>query len=204
MPSAASISHKKRRSGRHTPNPTRSHKTWLYTHAPLILVLLGLSMTGLSTLHTYLYNRALSFNQQLVAQYQKTENLPKPVQVRIGNTITVGVTETVYTGSWTIPPTTAAHVAQSANPGQSGNIIIYGHNKPTILGKMRFLQSKELIFITTEDGSEYVYQITGTYEVDPDQTKFLEPTDTETLTIYTCSGLLDSKRFILRAKPIKE
>lgn len=60
----------------------------------------------------------------------------------------------------------------------------------------------DIIKIRMTDGTLRQYIATETLYVSPSQTELLKPTKEETLTIYTCAGLLDSLRFIVRAKPI--
>lgn len=71
------------------------------------------------------------------------------------------------------------------------------------MGNIRALTGSEEIKLTMEDGSEKIYEIEEILEVDPGQTEFLQPTDEETLTLYTCSGFMDRQRFIVQAKPQK-
>lgn len=160
-----------------------------------------------SALHTYLRDRSLRLQQHVVQAYQQEERpqrKPRPTMIAIQwFLLNVAIEEQVYTnGEWTISQTKASHLASSANPEENGNIIIYGHNTREIMGNIRALKGNERIHVTTEDGEDHQYKITGLYEVDPQDTRYLQPTQEETLTLYTCSGLLDRKRFVVQAKPL--
>lgn len=170
---------------------------------PEALMVLGAFLMLVSGVHGYLYNRALSFGEDLVETYvQEVQRSPAPVHIFIQWFVDVPVSEEAFAdGKWGISDTEASHLVQSANPGENGNIIIYGHNTRQILGNIRALKGSERIHVTTSDGADHVYVVQTIKEVDPNQTEFLEPTDTEVLTLYTCSGLFDSKRFIVRAVP---
>ncbi|MBD3250318.1 MAG: sortase [Candidatus Pacebacteria bacterium] len=174
---------------------------------PGILVSTGLLLILLAATHWYSRLRSLSLSQELIAQHQQQQPTDQdniPTHIYIQWFVDVGVEETVYQDkTWTISESKASYLAQSARPGQPGNIIIYGHNKRSILGNIRALKGSEIITLTTKNGQEHRYQVDLIQEVHPTQTKFLEPTSEEVLTLYTCSGLLDRNRFIVRAKPIK-
>jgi LPXTG-site transpeptidase (sortase) family protein len=180
----------------------------LKKNTPKLLMSLGVFFMAVSILHWYFRYQALSFGKELVSQYEQ-QALPNrsgsvPTHISIPWFVDTAIETQVYTdGTWTISETAAAHLAQSARPGENGNIIMYGHNKREILGNIRALKGTEIITITTQDGTSHTYQIVLLDEVDPNQTSYLEPTTEEILTIYTCSGFLDQKRFIVQAKPVK-
>lgn len=101
---------------------------------------------------------------------------------------------------WEIPDNAAGHLSASAYPGELGRIIIYGHNKTSLLGPIRWLTTNDSITVQSADQSAQNYQITSITEVEPNQLEVLAPTIEETLTLYTCSGFFDSKRFVIQAK----
>lgn len=174
-------------------------------NAPLLLIIAGAFLVLLSGTHWYLRYKALSFDSQLVGQYQQTNNDTDellPTHIFIQWFIDTPISEQIFeNNTWTISETEASYLAQSAKPGENGNIIIYGHNTRKILGNIRALTGNETITLTTKNGSTYQYKITLIKEVDPDQTEYLLPTTEETLTLYTCSSFMDKKRFIVQAKP---
>jgi LPXTG-site transpeptidase (sortase) family protein len=169
---------------------------------------IGVIFMSLSILHWTLRARSLRMEADLVAQYQieaQEEERIIPTRIFIEWFLNTPIEPQIYQdGQWTISPDQASYLMQSAAPGENGNTIIYGHNKRSILGNIRALKGNEIIVLTLSDGTTREYQINFITEVDPTETEFLEPTDTETLTIYTCSGLFDSKRFIVQAVPIDQ
>lgn len=175
--------------------------------APILLLVTGAFLMSVSGLHWYLRYQALSLDEELLAQHSQVpqENLGQiPTHIYIQWFVDTPISEHVFeNNNWTISETEASYLKQSAKPGENGNIIIYGHNKRNILGNIRALKGSEVITITTQDGFEHKYQIEHITEVNPDQTEYLQPTNEEVLTLYTCSGFLDSKRFIVRAQPIE-
>jgi LPXTG-site transpeptidase (sortase) family protein len=176
---------------------------------PELLLVVGLSLTTLAVVHNVLRLRSLSIGKALVEQYLSesvdSRDIPNyPVHINIPWFVDVGVEPQIYKeGSWTISQENASYLTASSLPGNPGNIIIYGHNKRSILGNIRALKGYEKITLTMADGTSRIYQVTSITEVSPSNTKLLSQTTKETLTLYTCSGLMDSQRFVVRAEPLQ-
>ncbi len=109
---------------------------------------------------------------------------------------------TVTDGTWEISPDSASHWDNSAGPGDDGNIVIYGHNKTNLFGPIRWLNPGDTIKLTNILSQEFTYKVTEIATVAPNQVEYILPKDQETLTLYTCTGLFDSQRYIVIAKII--
>lgn len=177
--------------------------TFWQTYSSFVFLGLGIFMISLSILHFYLQKRALTLSRSQVRDYVATDSrLPEPARVYIQWFIDTPVESMSLTnGTWGISNDKASYLIQSARPGESGNIILYGHNTRKIMGNIRALKGGETVTITTTDGTEHLYKVSEISEVTPSQVDLLQPTTAEVLTMYTCSGFLDSMRFIVRAIP---
>lgn len=82
-----------------------------------------------------------------------------------------------------------------------GNIY-YGHNYPNLLGNLTKIKPNDIIEIKHTDNSIKKYKVMLTQEVNPDQKDILNLANDNKILIYTCSGFLDSKRFIVVAEKI--
>lgn len=179
---------------------TRS-KTQKTSWLPLFLVGIGVLLLSLWGLHKFTYSRAISISEKLLSSYstQKTETA-LPIHIGIGTRISLPVVEAGReNGVWAISQTSANHVRQSALPNEKGNIIIYGHNLKRIFGYLTDTKIGDIIRIRMTDGTLYKYKVKETHYVSPSNTTLLAPTKDEVLTVYTCAGLLDSLRFVVRA-----
>lgn len=182
-----------------------SFKKKLLLHTPQIMILVGVCFVAVSVLHWVLRAQSLRLTDAVVSEYSQ-ENLqpekPLPTRISIQWFVDVDIEPHLYKeGEWTVSQSSASYLLQSTPPGQPGNTIIYGHNTRKILGNIRALTGSETIAITLSDGSIKNYTITTLAEVAPTDTTFLEPTEADVLTLYTCSGFLDKNRFIVRAVP---
>ncbi|MBI4137449.1 sortase, partial [Candidatus Roizmanbacteria bacterium] len=110
------------------------------------------------------------------------------------------VEASVVNGYWELSETTASHGIGSANPGQNGNIVVFAHARGELFGPLRDIQKNEIVYILTKD-RWFRYAVDETKLVSPDQVEHIKPTDAEQLTLFTCSGFLDTKRLIVHAKP---
>ena len=87
------------------------------------------------------------------------------------------------------------HYADTANPGQNGNLVIVGHSSNNIFnkGKYKFafvllsrLESGDTFYLQ-KDGKRYTYQVYKKEIVDPSNVSVLGPTDKPaTATLITC------------------
>ena len=149
-------------------------------------------------------SRILSFNTPNSEALEKLVQKQgiKPIHLKIPKySVDIDVEEsTIIDGIWQVFPDRASHLDVSSGIAGGGNIIIYGHNKTKDLGPIRWTLPGDLIELTGEDGVIYTYRIEKTIEVEPDNLEYVLPQSKEVLTVYTCSGFLDSKRFIVIAK----
>lgn len=152
-----------------------------------------------------LYERTvLSFSRPPENAVTVTNSRPKPTKVEIGDVgIDLEISESrIVNGIWEISKNGASHLDTSASPGESGNIVIYGHNKKAIFGSLPYSRVGTKIKLTTEDGEVHDYEVIKKETVKPSNLAYVLPTSEEVLTLYTCTGFLDSMRSVLVAKPI--
>lgn len=152
-------------------------------------------------IHKYYYFRSLSLSDE-IATSSPAANTDYPVFIDISGLPRLPIVAGgKVQGTWSIAANAANHVRTSSIPGKQGNTIIYGHNTDTIFGKLVSVPVGSEITVTTSDGIHHTYTISETHEVDTWQTELLQPSKSEILTLYTCSGWFDSKRFVVRAIP---
>lgn len=154
-------------------------------------------------IHKIMYARSISLTDTLLRSFSIHQGIHSvPVSIHIPGTLSLPIVESgKIHGVWIISNTSANHVQQSAVPGESGNIIIYAHNTYALFGPLQTVKIGDRIQIRTKDTVMHQYTVTLVHEVDVDNTFSLQPTQSEVLTLYTCSGFLDSKRLIVRAVP---
>jgi LPXTG-site transpeptidase (sortase) family protein len=177
-----------------------THKT---SNSSFIIVVLGVILIFVS-LGLRLYKlKTLSFFGNGVGENQVAVSSNSPVYIEIDSLgIKLNVVETsIVNGVWEIPENSAGHLNTSSGIG-SGNMVIYGHNKNNIFGPIRWIKNDASVILTGTDGKKYNYKVVETKEVFPSDIGYVMEKNEETLTLYTCSGIFDSKRFIIIAKKV--
>ena len=108
----------------------------------------------------------------------------------------------IKNGVWDISYSNPTFLVSSARPGAGGNIVIYGHNKKAIFGNLPYLSLGQKVFVKDSKGDVRAYEVYQKDFVAPDRVDLVSPTNQEVLTIYTCWGLFDSQRVVVKAKPL--
>lgn len=170
---------------------------------PFILISFGLALLTLWGIHRYFYTRSMSLSDVILASFARQAPAGAlPVHIAIGTHISLPVVEAgKVDGAWAISQTSANFVHGSATPGTVGNIIIYAHNSDALFGKLDKAKIGDTITIRTTDGELHRYIVASVSWVTPGHTELLAPSKVETLTLYTCAGILDSLRIVVRAVP---
>ncbi len=156
----------------------------------------------------YLYSLKMPLNAtknpiQIDTQLFRSNSIQDiPVRIVVpGVSIDIPIVESpVVNGYWELSETTASHGMGSANPGESGNIVVFAHAKEELFYNLKNIQRGDAVYITTK-GKTFRYVVSGVTSVYPWQKEVIASTKTETVTLYTCSGFHDEKRLVVRALP---
>jgi sortase A len=96
------------------------------------------------------------------------------------------------------------HIAETALPGEWGNVVLTGH-RDTFFRPLRNIRQGDAITLTTVDG-DFQYQVEWTAVVPPSDVQVLQSSSGRTLTLITCFPFYyvgpAPKRFIVRARQI--
>lgn len=147
---------------------------------------------------------SLGFKNQPTPVREISVESRKPFSLKIAKAnIDLNIEESkVVNGKWEVSKAGVSHLSISSVPGNDGNIVIYGHNKTKILGSLKSVKAGDEIILTTRGSASYRYIIKTIEVVSPTRVDVINPTEKEVLTIYTCTGLLDSKRLVVKAEPV--
>lgn len=105
-------------------------------------------------------------------------------------------------GYWEVFEKEAGFGFGSAPPSaKEGNQVIFAHARQGLFGDLKNLKKGQRVYVLTTS-QWYVYEVNSSQEVDPSNVKVISHTSQQRLTLFTCSGFLDSKRLIVSAKPV--
>jgi len=105
----------------------------------------------------------------------------------------------VINGFWEVFADSAGFGVGSSYPEDVGNQVIFAHARKGLFLPLKDTKAGQMIYILTKN-SWFSYKIEAIKEVLPNQLEVIAPTNEAVLTLYTCSGFADSKRFIVIAK----
>ena len=182
-------------------------KRKLFKRLLLALVFIGILAIVFGGYLYFFKNTDKKIPSPIAEEPQKEVSLhskPNPVRLVIaGVKIDLPVTEgKIVDGVWLTTKTGASHLDISANPGENGNIVIYGHNLKVIFGSLPYVSVGATVKVVAEDGTEYLYKVNSKKTVKADDVSIVFATTSEVLTLYTCDGPLDSARFVLLAEQV--
>lgn len=133
------------------------------------------------------------------------QNSAVSVQVPVRIVIpTLGIETQIYAakinnGVWESTTKGISYLSSTPLPGSLGNSVLYGHNWSNLLGNLTKIKPGDKIEITLSSGEIRRFNVEYISVVDPSQTYILNQTKDNRITIYTCTGFLDSKRFVATA-----
>lgn len=169
-----------------------------------LLILAGLSCIAFGFYLVYLRHspKLLSFEgKKFTVKNIKGGNQPAKISIPSLH-VNLPIVPAIADGrDWETTHLGVSYLAGSPVPGEHGNSVLYGHNWESLLSKLPQIKTGEKIEITMKSGVKKLFIVEYTAVVAPDQTYIIENTSDTRITLYTCTGFLDSKRFVVVAKP---
>lgn len=97
---------------------------------------------------------------------------------------------------WQTTTQGSSYLISSPIPGEIGNSIIYAHDWASLFGPLLNAKRGEKVEIEFTDKTRKTFVIEKTAVVSNNQTDVLAPTKDSRITLYTCTGFLDSQRYV--------
>ncbi len=165
-----------------------------FSSASLICLILALLLVWRRTTPQRLaFGNANSFKK-----VKETSTKVSPISIKIER---LGITLDIFPANlssnhWQVTDKGVSYLSLTPIPGDLGNSVLYGHNWPNLLGKLIKIKPGDKIVITYSNGTTKNFLVEYTATVKPNQTYILNPSSDHRITIYTCTGFMDSKRFV--------
>lgn len=166
------------------------------------ILAVGTFLWGTMLIYSRYLKNNLAFNTESITTKQ-VNFIAKPTRLeikRLGINLPVESQE-IKSSIWPETDRGVTFVKGTAIPGSIGNSIFYGHNWASLLGRLPGAKIGDEVVITMDNGTIKTFVITKTKIVSPNDTEVLDDTSFSRLTLYTCTGFLDSKRFVAFAQP---
>lgn len=166
---------------------------------------LSIVLWGILTVHSATSLSFSSTEPLLTSDFSNQAVLPTYISIPSLSLSLPTFEATITNGIWQIHDHGVSHLSSSHNPGENGNGIFYAHNTEELFGKLHDIQKGDQIHVTTKNAEQFSYTVTDIQTVNPTDIDILTSYNTETITLYTCTGFADLKRLIVKAtlnKPI--
>jgi sortase A len=108
---------------------------------------------------------------------------------------------TVNMGEWEVSPMDVGHHEGTANPGETGNVVLAGHRdiNSALFRELDRLQPGDEVFVSNSL-REYRYVVTESFVVGPDHAEVMDPTGDKRVTLITCTPIgLATQRLVVTA-----
>ena len=105
----------------------------------------------------------------------------------------------INNNTWETTENGVSYLVSSPLPGEEGNSVLYGHNWANLLGPLVKIRTGQEIIVQFSDQSKKKFVVEYTSVVSPNESSILAPSKDKRITLYTCTGFLDSKRFVVVA-----
>jgi len=175
----------------------------------ILLIVFGLLWILLGDYYFWLENdsRKLSFedypvksvSSEINPKVKNSKNFPVWITIEDLDINLPVIPAKIEDGKWETTHDGASYLISSPVPGDKGNSVIYGHNWTKLFGNLVNAKSKQDIKIGYKDGSQKRFVVYSTSTVSPSDSSVLAQTKTERITLYTCTGFLDTQRFVVAA-----
>lgn len=180
------------------------HKLFSYKNKVILSLGIAFMLVALAYKADQHMNAVILSKKAIINSCVENKSLPSTLIIPELD-MSAQIEESSVVGSlWQISSQNVSHLNSSAVPGENGNVIIYGHNSKNQFSQLKLLKNGSYITLKTKENRSYTYIVQSKIIVFPSDTRLIKDTDKEALTIYTCDGLLDSLRLVIRAVPVYE
>ncbi|OGE25670.1 hypothetical protein A3C26_01760 [Candidatus Daviesbacteria bacterium RIFCSPHIGHO2_02_FULL_39_12] len=163
---------------------------------PPILIIIGfvIFLTGFFKTPNYLKPQQTQAGKEQVAS--------EPSHIRISK---IGVDADIVrggiiNGEWILSDNEILYLPTSGELGEGFNTVLYGHKRPGLFADLINLTEGDLIEVSDNQDDKFTYEVYLKEEIEPRQTGKLISIQRDDLTMFTCDGVFDESRLLVRAK----
>jgi LPXTG-site transpeptidase (sortase) family protein len=106
----------------------------------------------------------------------------------------------VDSSNWILSESEAMYLPTSGKLAEGFNTIIYAHKRPGLFGTLSNVHWGDIINVYDSEGKPYTYKIYSIESIHPSQVGKLKSDKDNTLTLFTCDGIFDQARLLVKAQ----
>lgn len=103
-------------------------------------------------------------------------------------------------GKWILTDSSAFYLPTSGKLNEGYNTVIYAHKLPRLFANLHTVQIGDLVEIKDDAGTTFHYQVYDKQVVKSEELEKIQSTIPNSLTLFTCDGLTDTERLVVRAR----
>ncbi len=109
----------------------------------------------------------------------------------------------IVSETWEVLGDAASYGESTTFPGEIGNTVIFSHAVSSLFGDLPKIKNGDFVYILT-DSYTFTYKIVKINSIQPDDIGILASGNERALTLYTCEGTADERRFTAKAVLIEK
>lgn len=190
------------------PARNKKQKKLSLKTAPYVLIAIGAVLFLSGSLYSIKERINRYVDSQFAAKLIPTISVSRyydPVKIHINNlNINLAVKRGGINGDrWLLDDYAALFLPTSGLPGEGFNTVIYGHNTARVFGGLPQTNINDKIILENTKGKQYEYEVFEKNTVKPKDLDKIQSDIADTLTLFTCDGLLDQSRLVVKARLVK-
>lgn len=166
-------------------------------------------ITGLFLLGIVFFADLINFSSDYFSGFSDFSSSKKPEGIfpvelsvpRLATKVAV-VKAVVEKGKWPTSSKAVSYLMGSDYLNKEGNVVIYGHNRKNLFGFLKNLKIDDILEVKGSDGKIYSFKVAKSFVVKPDKIEVLNWEEGYNLTLYTCEGIFDRQRLVIKARRI--
>lgn len=144
------------------------------------------------------FNKSKSENLPITS----TAVIPQRVMIPKINLTSELVVQPIVNKDWVISETEVNYLVGSGNLDE-GNMVLYAHRKPKLFGNLHRVAKDDVITIIGSNGEAGYYQVFESYSTAASNLSILDSSSGPSLTLFTCEGWNDTKRWVVKARKME-
>lgn len=163
----------------------------------LIIQSLSFLTIGLYSLYLQQAPSLLAFNNYTyIENYAEKGQAPDRIAMpQLGINLPV-LQASIVNNVWPTSTYAAEYLTSSPYPGSVGNSIIYAHDWRSLFGPLVTIKVGDKVIVYYPNKTSKTFLVAYTSIVTPNESTILAPSKDKRITLYTCTGFLDSHRFV--------
>ncbi len=138
----------------------------------------------------------------VTVQAQVTNSSPEEVKIPSVNIDLSLEPGGFYNGKWVLSETTGNFMPVNANIAAGDGFVVYAHKRVNLFISLKNVKKGDKIIVMDNKNKTYTYDVYNLEDIRGNEVGKVESNEKNTIVLFTCDGVFDEKRLVVRAKRI--